>query len=232
MKSILYIIVLVLPTLTNAQKSHSEFGNWIMVFNQTRVHEKWSIHSEAQFRSYSLDPNTEQILLRGGVNFHLNKSVVCTGGYGWITNYTDDGEIIKDQHTQEHRTWQQASLKNNYGRIQIEHRYRLEQRWINNNKSTNHKDRIRYLLRVTFPFNKKEMVKNALFASFYNEVFIHFQNEPFDRNRLYGALGFQFTDRSNIQLGYLAQTVNKTTKHYLQLAVNYNIDFRKVDSKQ
>ncbi len=231
MRLILYIIVVVLPIITHAQTTRPEFGNWIMVFNQTRFHEKWSIHSEAQFRSYSLDPNTEQILLRGGVNFHLNKSVLLSGGYGWITNYTDDGEIIKDQHTEENRTWQQAILKSNYGRVQLEHRYRLEQRWISNNKTGNHKDRIRYLLRVTVPFNNKEMIKNTIFTSFYNELFIHFQNEPFDRNRLYGALGFQFTDRSNIQLGYLAQTVNKTTKHYLQVAVNYNIDLRKNDSK-
>lgn len=232
MRTILYLVVLIIPLTANAQITNSEFGNWIMVFNQTRIHEKWSLHSEAQFRSYSLDPNTEQIILRGGVNFHLNKSIVFTGGYGWITNYADDGEIIKDQHTEEHRAWQQASLKSNYGHLQIEHRYRLEQRWLNNNKTINYKDRIRYLLRVTIPLNKNDLVKNTLFASFYNELFIHFHNEPFDRNRLYGTLGFQFTDKSNIQLGYLAQTSKNSTKHYLQIALNYTIDIRKKESIQ
>lgn len=230
MKTILYWIVVILPLFLKAQTSKTETGNWIMLFNQSRLHDKWSIHSEVQFRSYTIEPNTEQLLLRGGLNFHFTKATLFTGGYAWITNYANDGDIINAQLTEEHRTWQQAVLKSNYGRILIEHRYRLEQRWINNSITKNYKDRIRYLLRITVPFNKKEMIKNTLFLSFYNETFLHFQNEPFDRNRLFGALGFQFSDNSNVQLGYLAQTVYKTTKHYLQIAVNYNIDLRKKDS--
>ena len=75
--------------------------------------------------------------------------------------------------------------------------------------------------------NKKEVEKNTLFLTFYDEVFIHFSSTPFDRNRLFGAIGYQFLPNANVQVGYLAQTVNSTTKSHLQFAVLYNVDIRK-----
>jgi hypothetical protein len=82
---------------------------------------------------------------------------------------------------------------------------------------------------MNIPINKKVIEKNTVFLSLYNEVFLHLSPTPFDRNRLYGALGYQFTPNLGVQLGYLAQTVSATTKNYLQAAVVYNLDLR--DSK-
>ena len=117
-------------------------------------------------------------------------------------------------------------MRNTLGRISFEHRYRLEQRWLSGNQNI-YLDRMRYMLRATIPINKSKMEAKTVFVSFYDEVFIHFSDKPFDRNRLYGAVGYQFTPLFNIQLGYLAHTVNTTTKSYLQAAVFYNVDFRK-----
>jgi hypothetical protein len=80
---------------------------------------------------------------------------------------------------------------------------------------------------MNVPLNKKQIEKNTAFLTFYDEAFLHLTSTPFDRNRLYGALGYQFTPNVNVQLGYLAQTVNTTTKHFLQTAFTYNLDFRK-----
>jgi hypothetical protein len=80
---------------------------------------------------------------------------------------------------------------------------------------------------MNIPLNKKTIESNTLFLSFYDELFIHITSNPFDRNRLYGAFGFQFTNGFNLQLGYMAQTVNVSTKHYFQTAINYTFDLRK-----
>jgi hypothetical protein len=172
-------------------------------------------------------PNTEQLLLRGGINFHYSPILILTAGYGHITNYSDDGTVFKNPTVEENRIWEQIILKNNIQRLFLEHRYRFEQRWIHTNYKTSYRNRIRYLLRITIPLNKKEMVKKTLFLSFYDEIFLNMNNAPFDRNRLYGALGFQFTSSLNIQAGYLLQTVGSVTKQYLQLGINYNPDLRK-----
>ena len=208
-----------------SQSPQGTTGNWLMFFNQTRLNEHWSIHAEAQYRSYEIAPNTEQLLLRGGVNYHINNTAFASIGYANVTNYAYDKELMPGVRVSENRLWQQFLMRNTLGRISFEHRYRLEQRWLNGNQNV-YLDRIRYLLRATIPINKSKMEAKTVFVSFYDEVFIHFNGKPFDRNRLYGAVGYQFTPLFNIQLGYLAQTVNTTTKSYLQAAVFYNLDFR------
>lgn len=221
------IVIFLNYNTSSAQTSSGKTGVWLMGFNQTRLHDKWSIHTEAQYRSFEINPNTEQMLLRGGINYHINNSVFISIGYAYITNYAFDKEQVSGVQVSENRIWQQFYTRNTIGRCLFEHRYRLEQRWIQSNNNTRYLDRIRYLLRVTIPLNKKEIEKNTLFLSFYDEIFINLTSSPYDRNRLYGGIGYQFLPNANIQIGYLAQTVNTTTKQYLQAAIFYNIDFRK-----
>ena len=219
--------MLLFNSVLPAQFNTTEIGSWGMLFNQTRLHNKWSLHSEVQFRSYEIQPNTEQLLIRGGLSFHYNPSLIFTAGYGWITNYVNDGNVFKDQTVDENRIWEQIILKSNSGRVYFEHRYRFEQRWISTSTNTNYRNRLRYLLRMTIPLNNKEVKKNTVFIGLYNEVFINLTNSPFDRNRLYGALGYQVNSSTNIQLGYLLQTVGTKSKQYLQLGLTFNPDFRK-----
>lgn len=225
--NVLCIFLFLMNFLSFAQSPSGAIGKWLMCFNQTRMNDKWSMHAEAQYRSFEITPNTEQLLLRGGINYHINNSAFASIGYAYITNYAFDKEQLPGVQVSENRIWQQFLMRNNLGRCLFEHRYRLEQRWMQSNNNTRYLDRIRYLLRVTVPLNKKEIEKNTLFLSFYDELFINLSAIPYDRNRLYGAIGYQFLPNANIQLGYLAQTVNTRTKHYLQAAVFYNIDFRK-----
>ena len=214
----------------SAQKTQdSDLGSWIMYSGQIRFHDKWSVHTEAQYRDYGILDEPEQILLRVGINYHFNPAASVTVGYGRITNYPDDEEFSQTPSVSENRIWQQLLIRNNMGRFYLEHRYRLEQRFIKSDNTERYLDRARYLLRLSIPLNKKAMEKKALFLSFYDEIFIHFSSTPFDRNRLYGAVGYQFLPNANIQAGYLAQTVNIKTKHYLQAGINYTLDLRMKD---
>ncbi len=226
-QSILCVLLVQSSFNSFSQSPQGTVGNWLMFFNQTRLHEKWSIHTEAQYRSFELKPNTDQIMLRVGANYHISNNYLASIGYAYVPNFAFDKEQLPGVQVSENRLWQQFLMKNNLGSVNFEHRYRLEQRWLQTNTGDKYLNRIRYLLRVTVPLNKKTVEKNTLFLTFYDELFIHFSNTPFDRNRLYGAIGYQFLPNLNIQLGYLAQTVSITTKHYLQAAVFYNLDLRK-----
>jgi len=224
--NVIIIFLLFSQVPSFAQSPSGTVGSWLMFFNQTRLHENWSIHSELQYRSFELTPNTDQILLRGGVNYHINRSYSASMGYAHIANFAFDKENINGVQVTENRMWQQFLMKDNLGRVNFEHRFRLEQRWLQETNGDKYLNRIRYFLRATIPVNKKTVEKHTVFLTFYNELFIHFSNNPFDRNRLYGAVGYQFLSNLNIQLGYLAQTVNTTTKDYLQAAIFYNVDLR------
>ena len=202
----------------NAQTVFQEGqGMWLMFFNRTEIAEKWSIHTEIQDRSYAIGHDKEQLLIRGGMNYHLKKNLWITAGYGYIESYPPDDAL--GNTVLEHRIWQQGLYFHTLGRFFVEHRGRVEQRFV----GADYRDRIRYRLLVNAPINKERMGPKTLFISVYDEVFFHLENSPYDRNRFYTALGYQFNRSVNVQAGWLAQNVNGKTKGYLQIALFANL---------
>lgn len=213
--------------------SHSstagEPGNWTIFVNQTRLHKNWSLHNELQYRSFDLLPNTEQSLFRVGLNYHFDANLIFTAGLAHIGTFKNESHFNNERILSENRSWEQITLKSNQGRLLFEHRYRVEQRWIKANEEVSYKNRIRYLFRTTIPLTNKVIARNVFFLSFYDEVFLNLNSSPFDRNRLFASAGYQFNKNANVQCGYLMQTVGSISKNYLQLVLNYNLDFRKSD---
>ncbi len=219
---ILFFFALILSTPILAQQD--EVGNWIMYFGQNRMSDKWSVHSEVQYRNHTLAPvNIEQLLLRTGLNYHFSPSAFATAGYGYIASHEYES-APSNPESEEHRIWQQLIMINNIGRIKFEHRYRTEQRWVNGD----FKNRLRYRLMLFAPLNKPVIEKGTIFLGIYDEIFINTEQVFFDRNRLYGALGFQANERTGFQIGLLNQRVNDFGKWYLQFAIVFNTDLRKL----
>ena len=218
--------IFLLASLQVYSQPSYEPGSWLMGTSTIRLNQKFGLHAEAQYRDHGIFNEVEQILLRGGVNFHYNPNLIFTAGYGNISGHLPDREYY-NKSINEHRLWEQVILRNTMGRLITEHRYRLEQRWISTNKNNSYQDRMRYCLRLTVPINKSKLEERTFFISVYDEIFINFNKNPFDRNRAYAAIGYQFTPLINVQAGYLAQTVNIQTKQFLQLALFYNLNLFK-----
>ncbi|MEX0968392.1 MAG: DUF2490 domain-containing protein [Bacteroidia bacterium] len=163
-------------------------------------------------------------MMRFDVSQNIDNNAMLSSGYGFISNHqTARGK--SGVNFIEHRIWEQFYIRHELRNIRMEHRYRLEQRWLKR-KPTLYLDRIRYFYRVTIPISNKQLLPNTLFLSFYNEVFLNITDNPFDRNRLYGATGYQFTKDIAGHAGYLLQTTSTGTKPYLQLAIFWNVDLR------
>jgi hypothetical protein len=138
-------------------------------------------------------------------------------------------------------------MKNKIGRVDVQHRYRLEQRfienWVKNTDGSFDQDgflfrqRVRYRFLATVPISRKELKDNTLFLAVYDEPFFGFGKgigkNILDQNRLYGAIGWRFNKNVNVQLGYLNQYIVKTDgvkserNHTLQIGLTYNLDFTK-----
>lgn len=211
---------------TNLNNGENELGAWFMYFGTNKVSEKWSIHTEAQFRYYETAINFNQLLLRTGVNYHINPDALVTGGYAFIETDPTFVGSLKAANATEHRIFEQFILKNTVWDFLFEHRYRLEQRFISQTdlfsnpaqdlERTEH--RARYRLQITVP------VTNIFFLNLYNEIFINLQNDAFDQNRLYGALGINVTNNLNMQLGYLKNHFRQANFDRLQFGIFYNPD--------
>lgn len=192
--------VLMLPFGMISQESN--FGNWLIYIGNKKLNDKWNIHHEIQYRNYNAIGDLEQLLLRTGLGytFNENKNNILLG-YGYITseNYigdTDDKAVIN-----EHRIFQQFTSKQKVGVVGLNHRYRFEQRFVEDN----FKMRFRYFLGLSVPLNKKVIEAKTLYASAYNEIFLNTKSSIFDRNRVYAGLGYKLNNSVRFEIGYMNQ---------------------------
>ncbi len=217
-------------TLSNVAQEigDNKLGSWHMYFGTNKVSEKLSIHTEAQLRYYENGKNFNQLLLRTGLNYHINPDAIVTGGYAYIsTDPSFEGNENQINNISEHRIFEQFILKNKVGRFLFEHRYRLEQRFIeveNPNspffrKSTQH--RARYRIQVTYPLS------DVFFLNFYDEIFLNLQDNVYGQNRLYGAIGANVFKNTSVQIGFLKNHFPTANFDRLQIGVFFNPDLRK-----
>ena len=203
-----------------------DLGAWAMFFTTNRISEKMSIHAEAQYRNYEVGSNFNQLLLRTALNYNLSENAMASFGYGYITTDGTFEEPEGEENTTEHRIYQQFVLRNTIGKLKFSHRYRFEQRFINNPISgTDTQYRARYFLRITYPLG------DTFYATAYDEVFLNLQGDTFSQNRLYGALGYKFNKNLRTELGFLKNHIGNRNFERLQVAVFINTDLRK-KSKQ
>lgn len=211
----------------NAQQpGEDETGSWFMYFGTNKVSERLSIHSEAQFRFYETTNNFNQMLLRTGLNYHIDPNAIATAGYAFIDTDNSFFEFEGEINSKEHRIFEQFILKNKVWEFLFEHRYRLEQRFLDFGDYTETQHRARYRIQMTLPLT------NTFFLNFYDELFINLQDDLFGQNRLYGALGVNVTENSSIQIGYLRNQFQNAVYDRLQFAVFYNPDLRGLFKKK
>jgi hypothetical protein len=210
----------------NAQVDADKLGGWYMYFWNTNFSEsKFGLQGDVQYRNWNTIGDLEQLLLRAGVTYSPNANVKLTLGYGHITSgvFGDSNET-----STESRIYQEALLPHKISeRIYLKHRFRYEQRWVENQ---DFRTRYRYNLFLTIPLNQPNLDKNSIYLAFYNELFINGERnigngrevEIFDRNRLYGAVGYALKDNLKIQLGVMEQTLNNYSKKQLQLSLHHS----------
>lgn len=238
--SVCILLNLIVLSASAQRETVNQNNAWYMYFGNHALTDKWLLHTEYQFRRSGLIKDWQQSLARIGLDYRFNKEVTLTAGYAYIVSFPY-GELPIAEELDEHRIWQTLTVNQFFNGWTLNHRYRLEQRW-NERSSTSeesgriYRNRIRYRGMVTVPLSSKTMQKGTLFLSVYDEIFIGFGDnvaQAFDQNRLYFALGHQFSSNGNIQLGYLNQIalkgdgINQEQNHTLMLALTYNMDFRK-----
>ncbi|WP_312090023.1 DUF2490 domain-containing protein [Chryseobacterium sp.] len=223
MKTYRRVIVVVLCFLSIsvfAQKD--ELGAWYMYFGNNKISDRFNFHNEIQYRNFDVGTDLEQLLIRTGIGYDLtenNNNVLV--GYGFVLSKPYiNGE--KSENI-EHRLFQQYITKQKFGRVFLQHRYRLEERFLQDD----FRMRFRYLLGINIPINNKEMLPKTWYASAYNEIFLHFNSPVFDRNRVYGAVGFVINKNMRIEAGYMNQIQENKNRGQIQIGFYNNIPFTK-----
>ncbi|RYD55385.1 MAG: DUF2490 domain-containing protein [Sphingobacteriales bacterium] len=214
---------------------------WFMYFGDHQLTKKWGLHTELQLRRHDVISDPQQLLLRTGINYNLSPRAMATLGYAFVETYPY-GDYPAATAFPEHRIYQQLLLKDQYGIAALQHRFRLEQRWITfaNQPSAIYLNRARYMFRTNIALAGKTIDKGELYIGLYDEIFINFgknvAKNVYDQNRLYLALGYKASAAMALEAGYMNQNVAQRNgtifedNHTLQFSIIYNADFRKKDN--
>ena len=229
-KSIFLLIFCTQPLLhndLNAQIQEDQTGGWYMYFFNTTLNDSpWGIQGDLQHRNWNIAGDLEQLMLRGGLTYSpQNANIKFTLGYGNITT----GAFGSDNTTTaESRFYQEALFPVKFGnRFYTNHRFRYEQRFVENQ---DFRTRYRYNLFLNIALNKANMERNTIYLALYNELFMNGQRtigngntvEFFDRNRLYGAVGYVIQDGLKVQFGVMNQTTDSWGKNQIQLSLHHS----------
>ena len=201
------------PNVINAQDS--DLGNWLIYIGSKKINKTWNLHHEVQHRNYNAIGDLEQLLLRTGLGYTIkDKNQNLLLGYGYILseNYDRLGEKIS---LNEHRIFQQVISQQSISNLKFTHRFRLEQRFI----ESEFKMRFRYFLSTRVPLG----TDSKFYLSGYNELFIGLEEDFFDRNRLYGGIGYKLFEGVNIELGYMNQFLGSFSRDQLNVIMLLNL---------
>ena len=210
------LIILFLINIFSVKSQENNIGNWLIYFGNKDLNSSLNWHHEIQHRNYNILGELEQLLVRTGLGYNVNDNNNILLGYGFIDSRNkaiESNEILK---VNEHRIYQQFISKQVIGKIKIQHRYRFEQRFIEDD----FKLRYRYFLSLNLPLLK---TNKKYYISAYNEIFIDASQEnSFDRNRIYGGLGYQLNSNIKLELGYMNQIFNNSSRDQFNVICFFN----------
>lgn len=228
-----FLFLLLSPLAIQAQTQQT---GWVAAFTTFKLNDEFSVHFDGQLRGTDHLEQFQTILIRPGINFHLTKDFSVTAGYAFISNRRNIG--TQSALLNEHRLWQQALYSHKASRTSLSHRFRVEQRFLpkasvsTTNIETKGFDtayRFRYFVRQIIPLTNHKPFKEGWFLALQNEVFANVGNKSavngkvFDQNRLYGAAGYRFPGKIDLEVGYMNQYIqtrsSSTTNHIVQFAL-------------
>lgn len=238
---------------THAQRVVDPNSNlWLSYLGDHRFGERWSLHTEFHIRQAEMGAMPQQLLIRPAINFHPGPDVIFTTGYSYYYNYRY-GEYPIRAENWEHNVYEQMQFTARFGKVSLQNRFRLEQRFIASMRTDEgstsgyvfdeylYQSRFRVRLMATLPLGPGSKVEpQTWFLSAYDELFLNFgdsyQLDFMNQNRVSGLLGYQFNDEGSVAAGYLMQTIQRPgaaagedlveMNSTLHLVLTYNLDLR------
>ena len=205
------------PAATDRARDPNAHSWWVYAGDH-QIHGPWGVYSEMQIRRSDFASIWQQFQKRDALTYRFSPRVQVATGY--VFTYTDRyGDFPVARAFNEHRTYQQIAVRQEVGKLALEHRYRTEQRWIQNYTSQNntggndfywrYQNRFRYQIRGAFPISKASPAGRQWYLFFGDEMLLGYGPNhglnTFDQNRACAGVGYRVTRNNSLELGYLNQ---------------------------
>jgi Protein of unknown function (DUF2490) len=173
--------------------------------------ENWDGETELGKRRALTDLQNSALL-----GYQVTKSLSLAQGYVWAT-------VFGPKVTTEHYLIQQALLQNEFPRIRLTQRIRLEERFLPDQSDA--AVRARYLLRTAYLFGKHKDWSLVC----WDDIFINLNSlsrevkSGLDQNRIFLGMNHQFNEKVLLEGGYMMQYLNRPAPQSKQINNGFGI---------
>ena len=190
-------------------------NSWFVYAGDHQIKGPWGVYSEMQVRRSDIVAIWQQFQVRDAVTYRFSPRVQAAVGYVF-TNTLPYGDFPAARSFTEQRTYQQIALKHGVGALELEHRFRTEQRWIQNFTGATdyfwrYQNRVRYQARVVLPITKTDSAGHQWYLFGGNEILVQYgpNRGPnrFDQTRPFAGVGYKLTRNNKVEVGYLNQYI-------------------------
>lgn len=191
---------------------------WMRYLNQLGLNEKFSIQTEFDNRIF-IDPTVQnQFVFRTQGRYKVNGQVEFGAGFAYFNVATQDPHVDPGFDIPEYRGQQDVTLKQKLGKITLNHRYQIEERFIHNYDKLGLEEGttfyLRYRYRIQAEVDVWKTKDQYLKGIVHDEIMINGGNKivknTFDQNRVYVALQYGFSPSLSFELGYLNSFQQRT----------------------
>lgn len=235
-KFFLPLFVLIMTLATYGQDTHkTEF--WGGYITRTKLNNNWSLWNDTHFATESF------FILRHGLNYHIDKNAIITGGYAWLYTATSQ---TNDLVRFEHRPWAQFDIRVPLGKhLRFSHRVRYDFRIRKKLSGDEILDdftayhRLRFMNGIQIPLMTLDNGKKIDF-NIIDEILFNLGSEKpkgnyFDQNRIWLLVGFSPVKDMRAMVGYVNRMAPAATpndynhRHGIAIWIIHSFDLSKKD---
>ncbi|PWN70052.1 DUF2490 domain-containing protein [Chryseobacterium phosphatilyticum] len=220
-KLIVTFLLILINSLRVKSQSIDNYNMWYQYIMNSKLSDKTTLTALSQYRSFDLAGDGRLFLVNAYLEHEVAPGVEAgAGGMFLILNsYNSKREKVTRYET---RPFQQVTLTGHIGRTLVNHRFRVEERFLTN--PDEFKVRLRYLLSMRIPFGKV----GKYYGILKNEIRINAtKTDIFDSNRITAGLGIKISKASAIELAYINQLGSFRTDNYAYIGFRNSFDWRK-----
>lgn len=241
-KGIILIFFIATSVVTSAQSKNVKHSSqqWIQYYNQSKMGNKWIWSTDGGFRWNTLLNNPSQYIVRTAFGYQLNSTMKVSAGFAHLGFYTSE-KFSKV----EFRPYQEFLLNDKYKKVDILHRFRIEERYFKNvvdgdiqhGHTFNFRFRYQCMLNIKILKLSPANPDKALAVNIGDEIFINAGKKivynTFDQNRLLVGPAVSFSKNLSVGLTYNRQfsSANAANSYsrtdIIWLLIRHNLDLTK-----
>ncbi len=175
---------------------------WMGYYNSVKINDKWSLNSDLQYRTKDWYKTPLQALARIGLNYKINSRLNVTAGLAHFRFYLND--VVTRG---EWRPWEEVALSDRIGKVKLNNRLRVEQRFNEGVASGEPNGIFKFNWRFRYRFDIQYPAESKISLVVGNEVMINtgknISNNYFDQNRTWAGVNTEITKKFSVQLQFM-----------------------------